>query len=167
MNEKLVAFHRGEGADDEGRRLADIWRYSDDELEAVHDYIQWLFPLTEPSAFNPSAPVLDAATIERMRSDETIRSNVERSLDVMLGFYGLARDGDRIVRGANFAERARNWLAGPNHNFLRLTRILKSLVLLGFGAEARALLACLEEVHDSHGPIIGNRTMAFWRRAVD
>ena len=32
----------------QNRTIADIWCYSHNELEGVHDYIQWLFPLAEP-----------------------------------------------------------------------------------------------------------------------
>ena len=161
----LLGFYSGTGSDDRGRRLEEIWRFSHDELEDIHDYIQWLFPLAERSAFNPGAPVLDDATIERFRADETLRRNVERSLDVMLDFYGFARDENRIVQSPAFAERAANWLTPGNHNFLRLTRILKSLTLLGLEERAAQLLERLESVYASNQQVIGQRTISFWRRA--
>ena len=163
----LIAFYPGTGKDAEGRRLEDIWRFSHDELEANHDYIQWLFPLTERSAFNPRAPILDATMIERFRSDDMLKENLERSLGVMLDFYGLEVAGDRIVRSAAFGERSRNWLTPFNHNFLRLTRILKSLRLLGLGGRAKQLFACLEEVYSGYSAVIGDPTMSFWRRAIE
>src|SRR5690242_7350855 len=123
MNDTLIDFYSGMGEDDAGRRLEDVWRFSSEELEENHDYIQWLFPLLERSAFNPEAPVLDAGTIERFRNDSSLQRNLERSLGVMLDFYGLELAGNRIVRAANFGERSANWLTGFNHNFLRLTRI--------------------------------------------
>src|SRR5262245_5587601 len=55
---RLLDFYRGEGTDAEGRRLDDILAWRDGRLEAVHDFIQWLFPLPEPSRFNPDAPLL-------------------------------------------------------------------------------------------------------------
>jgi len=149
MTNPLVAFYEGTGTDDRGRRLDDIWTFSHDELEGVHDYIQWLFPLAERSAFNPDAPVLDAATIARFKSDATIRRNMQRSLAMMRGFY---EDPE--------------WLSPGNHNYLRLTRILKSLSLVGLDGEARQLLAWLEEIYKTHAPVIGTRTLDFWRRAV-
>jgi len=161
----LLGFYSGTGSDDRGRRLEDIWRFSHEELEDVHDYIQWLFPLAERSAFNPGAPVLDEATIQRFRTDETLRRNVERSLGVMLDFYGFARDGDRIVAAPSFAARSANWLTRGNHNFLRLTRILKALTLLGLEERAAQLLECLEDVYTANQPVIGRRTISFWRQA--
>ena len=163
----LIAFYAGTGPDAEGRTLEEIWRYSLDELEHNHDYIQWLFPLTERSAFNPRAPILDDAAIARFRSDDALRRNVQRSLEMMLEFYGLAIEGDRIVRAASFRERTANWLTPGNHNFLRLTRILKSLSLLGLSRRAEQLFACLEEIYTTHPRVIGERTMSFWRSAVE
>lgn len=166
MTNPLVAFYVGEATDDQDRLLAEIWNFSHTELEDVHDYIQWLFPLAERSAFNATAPVLDDPTIARFQRDPSIREHVERSLAVMLDFYGLAAAGDQIVRGPNFPARAKHWLASPNHNFLRLTRILKSLSLLGFPDRARQLLTCLEELYETHERVIGERTLGFWQRAV-
>ena len=69
-NEKLIGFYSGKGTDDRGRRIDEIWSFSHEELEAVHDYIQWLFPLAERSAFNPGAPLLDDETIARFREGD-------------------------------------------------------------------------------------------------
>ena len=166
-NAQLLHFYRGEGEDDVGRRIADVWQYSLDDLEGIHDYIQWLFPLDERSAFNPHAPLLDAETKREFRRDETLRANVERSLRVMLTFYGFALSGDRITRGPYFVERSRQWLRLGNHNFLRLTRILKSLSLLGHEQRAEQLLTCLEDVYRERTTAIGSTTLGYWRRAVD
>lgn len=165
-NDTLLRFYAGKGTDDRGRTIADIWAYSHDALESVHDYIQWLFPLADASAFNPGAPLLDDETIGRFRRDVTLRGNLERSLRVMLDFYGLAIAGQEILRVPSFGERSRNWLTPGNHNFLRLTRILKSLSMLGLADRARQLLQALEEIERKRPGIIGERTMGFWSRAV-
>ena len=59
----LLRFYGLESGDARGRSLTEIWGWDDERLEQVHDYIQWLFPLREPSAFNPGAPVLTRAAI--------------------------------------------------------------------------------------------------------
>ncbi|HKN68686.1 MAG TPA: opioid growth factor receptor-related protein [Gemmatimonadaceae bacterium] len=161
-NEKLIAFYSEKGTDDRGRRIGEIWSFSHEELEAVHDYIQWLFPLAERSAFNPGAPLLDDETIARFREDDVMRANLERSLRVMLDFYGLAIAGHEILRVPTFGPRSRVWLTPHNHNFLRLTRILKSLSLLGLHDRATQLLACLEGL-----PGIDEVTLRYWRQAVE
>jgi len=171
----LIAFYAGTGHDTRGRRLDDILAFSKDELEFTHDYIQWLFPLFERSGASPDAPVLDDETAHRFRRDQTLRRQLGRALDVMLDFYGLehttlahaSRDGaPRIVRSAAFAERSRVWLTPRNHNFLRLTRILKCLAIVHAAPLAQALLACLEGIAAEHPHVVGERTRAYWRDAV-
>lgn len=165
-HDKLLAFYAGKGTDDRGRRIDEIWSFSREELEAVHDYIQWLFPLRERSAFNPGAPLLDDETIARFREDTALRDNLERSLRVMLDFYGLAIAGHEILRVPTFGARSRVWLTPHNHNFLRLTRILRSLSLLGLHDRATQLLACLEGIDQRQPNIIGDETLRYWRQAV-
>src|SRR5260370_19373303 len=65
---RLVDFYRGEATDREGRFLRDLWAWGDDDLEAVHDFIQWLFPLPEPSRYNPDAPLLTDENIAPFRA---------------------------------------------------------------------------------------------------
>lgn len=171
MDSPLLAFYRGSGRDHSGRRLSDILGWDADRLEHTHDYIQWLFPLTEPSAYNPSAPVLGASDIAAFRSDPGLRARLRQALLVMLDFYGLAcEDADpaavKVHEAEAFAERSRGWLTPGNHNHLRLTRMLKSLALLGLSGHARGLLACLEAIAArSHG-VISEATLTHWRRAV-
>jgi hypothetical protein len=169
---RLLAFYRGEGTDHRGRRLADIQAFGWDELERSHDYVQWMFPLFERSRFQPHAPVLDETTAQRFRDDPRARQELRASLTTMLEFYGLtlSRGEDelrpRVVRGPDFERRSAVWLTPMNHNFLRLTRILCSLCVLGEAEHARALLTCLEEIAGEYGDIIGAETLAHWRSAV-
>jgi hypothetical protein len=41
--------YRGYAGDSEMRTPRGLWLWEDDELEAVHDFIQWMFPLPEPA----------------------------------------------------------------------------------------------------------------------
>ena len=165
----LIAFYRGTGRDHRGRLLSHILGFSLDELEFHHDYIQWLFPLPEPSGANASAPLLSKEYIAAFASDESLRLALRRSLELMLQFYGLEliEDGAaEIVPSPYFAARSRDWLTPGNHNFLRISRILRSLSLLGLGRYAVALLNCLEGIYSEHARVIGEMTLGYWRRAV-
>jgi Opioid growth factor receptor (OGFr) conserved region len=167
----LLRFYRLEGPDAHGRTLPEIWAWDAVRLEGVHDYIQWLFPLAEPSAFNPQAPILTPETVAAFRADVQLRKRLLRSLTLMLEFYGLTeatrRDGGvEIRKGANFLVQSRNWLRAGDHNHLRLTRILTSLRLLGLEDRSRALLACLEGVATEHPHAISPTTLTYWRRAA-
>ncbi len=168
-SDPLVTFYSG-APDAEGRTLAGILAWDDARLEAVHDYIQWVFPAREPSGVNPLAPLVTDETVRVFTRDAALRARLRQALDRMLVFYGLTWKGGRIaIDASRFPVRARVWLRPGNHNHLRLTRILKSLAALGLPAEARALQRCLLE-DICAGPGAGSvspRTADFWRRAVD
>jgi hypothetical protein len=163
----LLQFYRGLAPDAAGRLIADIWAWDHRRLEMVHDYIQWLFPLPEPSRFNPDVPLLHAGDASAFKTDADLRLRLERSLAVMLDFYGLGRNGGMVGRAPTFIKRSTDWLTPLNHNYLRLTRILICLGHCGLETEAKSLLACLEDVAAREGAgVIAPRTLMFWRDAV-
>lgn len=167
----VVAFYSG-GFDNQHRTLEELWSWSDERLEAVHDYIQWMFPTVQPSGVNPFAPLVTRDTVAAFDTNPALRTRLRRSLDRMLAFYGLRQaaasgGADRIeIDPVRFPDRAANWLHPGNHNHLRLTRIMESLSALGLPAEGRALQRCLlEDVCEGPGPQRVTRgTMEFWRR---
>jgi hypothetical protein len=164
---RLVDFYRGQATDTEGRFLKDIWAWDDDSLESVHDFIQWLFPLPEPSQFNPDAPLLSTEDIAAFQRDALLGANLQKSFERLLTFLGLARNPDGgVTEGANFAARKPEVWAAPNHNWLRITRILRSLYLLGQAAEAQALFACLNTFYQSRKFPIRDSTFRYWSAAI-
>ena len=166
----LVAFYREGAPDDDGRTLAEILAWDDDRLEAVHDFIQWLFPLPEPSGANPHAPILDPTTIRIFHSSIAMQDRLRQSFQRMMRFYGFRQistsAGIAIERTPDFAARAQNWLWPMNHNHLRLTRILRSTLLLGLGAESKALFNALNALYREYPDRIPSRTHAFWSSAA-
>ena len=169
-NSRLVAFYLGHEPDLSGRLIDDVLSWDDEKLEVVHDYIQWLFPLQEKSAFNDSAPLLTVEDIATFRGNPKMKEKLLLSLARLLDFYGfvMVTDGSviRIVKSEWFEQKSRTWLTQYNHNFLRITRILKSLVLLGCDGYATAFLDVLEEVYSDNSRIIGEKSLSYWRNAV-
>jgi hypothetical protein len=171
--DRIVEFYSG-GKDDRGRTLDQILAWSDEDLETVHDYIQWVFPTRMRSGVNPAAPLVTAATSAAFRQRDELRARLTAALDRMLAFYGLSRHGAGPAEvsiapdPARFRARAPVWLHPGNHNHLRLTRIMQSLEALGLTAEARALQRCLlEDVYDGPGSErVSRETYEFWVAAV-
>lgn len=165
----IVAFYRGQSPDYLGRTLEEIWSWNHSKLEAKHDYIQVLFPNRQPSSVTPMAPVLDEETIRQFREDQALQVNLERSFEKMLDFYGLQfnLEKDKIICGENYDSRIENWMNPYNHNFLRITRILNCLTALGLEDKAKAFFEALQDIYRGHSDIIGERTMEFWREAVN
>jgi len=168
--DQIVAFFRG-GPDTSGRTLDEILAWDDVMLEDAHDYIQWVFPTTRRSDFNPTAPVLAPGAIAEFKRDGLFRERLVQALRRMLRFYGfeLAESGGHpvVTHGANWPVRRIEWLSPGDHNLLRITRILDSLSTLGLNEHARALLSALLELEKgADGRAIGARTFQFWRDAV-
>jgi hypothetical protein len=167
--DRLRRFFAG-GTDDEGRTLDEIAGWDDARLEMVHDYIQWLFPLPERSGANPSAPVLDAESIAAIRGYAEMQGRLRAGFERMLAFYGFALEEDALVEGPRFAASSRNWLHAGNHNHLRLTRMLRSLRVLGLEREAMLLWDALRALYERESAAgrrtIAAETFAFWKRAA-
>ena len=163
----LVAFYAGTEADYQGRRLEEMLGWDDEKLEAVHDFIQVLFPLRVPSGVNPHAPLLTDETVAAFGRDEKLRNNLRRAWERMLRFYGLEWQRGRVVRRVEFEERARVWLRKGNHNHLRITRILSALSILGLRAEAAGFLAALEEIVREWPTKVTPETVTYWRGALE
>lgn len=167
----ILKFYKGEPLPN-GVRLVDVWGWSFDQLEDAHDYIQWVFPLDTPSSANPDAPLLTEETIRAFSWDEVLRDRLQKSLAVMLRFYGLERlalPGDKLVviRAVTFPERRGVWIWPNNHNHLRLTRIIRSMRLLGQKKDAYALAQCLDDICRTEGrDIISEETAEHWRQAA-
>ena len=146
---RLTAFIEGQGTDAAGRTLADVLAFDDAELERRHDFIQWLFPLPEPSRAVPGSPVLEPADVPALTASAPAQANLARAAERMLRFY---------------ADTAA-WRASFDHNHLRITRIIRSLRLLAGDAAADAFRdALLSRVAAERIPVNAT-SLGFWRAA--
>ena len=110
----MIGFLEGTGVDGYGRSLDQILTESDEYWERTHDFIQWLFPLTEVSRSVRNAPVLTDDDIKQIRESETAQANIQRS----------------VIRYKEFLAGTTKWRSGYDHNHLRVSRVIKSLRLL-------------------------------------
>jgi hypothetical protein len=168
-HDPIVRFYSHESTDDRGRSLRHIWGWDHGRLEGVHDYIQWLFPLREPSAVNYTAPLITDGTVAAFASTSALRDNLKRSFELMLDFYGLELVDQQqrltVVPAPSFAARSRTWLMPGNHNHLRLTRIIISARTLGLPDCATALFDRLTVIERENPGAISPTTFHYWQRA--
>ncbi|MGE0669389.1 MAG: opioid growth factor receptor-related protein [Parachlamydiales bacterium] len=166
----LLNFYRSPTAtDNHGRNLTQIWNWDDNQLEAVHNYIQWLFPNARPSGPNPTAPLINDEMVQAFASDPVLRNNLHGSFLRMLRFYGLQLDETtmQITRAPNAAARQAVWLTPGNHNHLRITRILFCLNALGLQRDAQAFIQILNDLSQNEGRnAIDATTLQYWRNAA-
>ncbi|MFO1147847.1 MAG: opioid growth factor receptor-related protein [Alsobacter sp.] len=163
----ILGFYRGDGRDGTGRTIEEVWAFGRGALETRHDFIQWLFPLREASRYNPAAPLLTDKDEAAFRDEPGLRARLLRSLDLMLGFYGLARRDGAVVPVSDEALARAPWLAPGDHNHLRLSRIVQSLALLGEEDWAMALRARLMAIAAAHPDRVAPQTAAIWARLLD
>ena len=146
----LVNFLNGTGPDHQGRYLRDIWDFNDKSIEQTHDFIQWMFPLTEKSMSVPVVPTLSAEDVEAIRTSEVARPNLEKSAEWYLGFL----------------QRNDHWIKAYDHNHLRITRVIKSLGLL---TSVEASTSFLDSVFDIAGDriqSIDQNAISFWKSGL-
>jgi hypothetical protein len=122
-----------------------------EELEDIHDYIQWLFPLTEPSAAAPRSPVLTTEDMSIIKEDLVIQDNLNKALERMEQFY----------------DNNDHWLEDYNHNHLRITRIIKSLnLLLDRDIAERFYGKIMDRINSSPGSV-SEESVSYWNKALE
>ena len=146
----ITSFLEGTGSDHRGRNISEVLNFDNGALEAVHDYIQWLFPLPETSAFNPFAPVLTASDIEALKRSPRVQESLEKATARMLQFY----------------RQNTNWLTAVDHNHLRITRIIRSLALLQGKDKARLFHDQILQITESAGRPVASQALNYWYNAA-
>ena len=141
----------------------EIFRFSDKQLENVHNFIQLLFPNVAPSPYNPNAPLLTDLIKTAIKHDTNLQQSVKQCLDHMLSFYGLKREGDVISIDPAKDSQHDKWKTSKNHNHKRLSRIMHCLNELGFAKCAQSLKECLLE---NASEVISRRVKNVWTNEV-
>jgi len=132
--------------------ISDVWSFSFQRLEEVHDYIQWIFPLDEPSAHNLSAPVLTKEDIETFRAEPVLRWRLMASVHTYMRFLHFT---------------ATQWVTGFDHNHLRITRMLKCLMLMGMEVEAQARFNEVMLITQIFPKVNLSTSIGYWRDAIN
>lgn len=151
MNEILYSFYNNDGLDNHGRTIHDMIAMTDEQLEKSHNAIQWIFPLNEPSLHNRTAPLLDDETIEALKNSTTF--------DVTFQYVSI-----------RFLSFLRNtyprWIHPHNHNYLRITRVIRSCYLLGQSHWAHLFYKMAIQWANEYPEEIGLTTLRYWKEAM-
>lgn len=71
-----------------------------------------------------------------------------------------------IYRSMNYLKSFRNWVTKSDHNHLRISRIIRSLRVLGLEQNAQAFYKALQDVNNDFPNTIGARSLMYWNRAA-
>jgi hypothetical protein len=153
---QITDFFISNGLDNRGRSLKQMQAYSFGEMEAVHDFIQWAYPLHEKSLHSIDAPVLTKSDIETLRSSEVAKEGILKNVKAFKEFLGLGEKRDEM--------RIAFWCRKGNHNLLRITRIIKSLRLFGLESEANKFYH--EVLAESKRMCLSVTTIEYWNKAI-
>ena len=146
---RVIQFLHGNIEDHLGRSIQEIREFSDERIERSRDVIEWMFPTDIRSKSNPNSPILTEFDCANIQSDTICRFSVKQSLDRMVRFY----------------ESNDFWITQRNHNFLRLSRILRCIWLFNLKHDYCSLQRALDDVYTDHYDIIGEKTFTYWKMA--
>lgn len=125
-----LAFLSGSCPDDQGRFVNEYLEFSPERWEECHNHIQWAFPSSIPSEFNPNAPIINYEVFREALFNgfseftgpeaESVFITLMELTKLYFNSIGItiSRDGT-----ANFDLDAQ-WLHEPDHNHRRLTRVM-------------------------------------------
>jgi len=140
--------------------ITDVITGTDEWLETCHGHIQWTFPLETPSLF-VNAPIITREFVELFQHSGVLQHYMYNAYGRMLQFYGLTDQ----VYNENIVKR---WVTPRNHNFLRLTRMIRSLKIhMPNWHLWESLYEKLESVatDPTFRAIIGEETLKYWNDA--
>ena len=134
--------------DFKGRMIQDIWNYSDEEIEGIHDFIQILSPLNKKSQSVFHGYYLDTDNlVQSLKDDEQVTENILKSSEWFLSFL----------------KRHDYWKRGYNHNQLRITRVIECLRLIVGDKEANSFYELIKIL--SKNANLNKKTTEFWDNA--
>lgn len=120
-----------------------IHKATNEDLELGHDWVQWAFPLDTPSAFNWDAPTVTP--------EEMVHLNPMQEANLLC----------MAERFHRFLAETTHWHKTNDHNHLRITRVMRCLMMAGHPAVAKRFL---ELAKSSATP--STSTLMFWEDAV-
>lgn len=157
MNQLLFEFYSGTGVNIKHCSFQELIDLSDNFLEKSHDVVQWLFPLDEPSMHNDKAPLLDNETIEKMANSPECMANLKLAGERFLKFF------DYPV--SNQTEKPA-WVRPGNHNYLRITRIIKCYKLFGMDEMAETFFNFGMDLYVKYQDHVGEVSVEYWEKAI-
>ena len=147
MNFKL--FFLNKAPDQKGRMLSDIYKFSDNEIEATHDFIQIIFPLAEPSFWSSNKYFIETQQeIDSLSSDKNFKEVILQSA----AWY------------ISFLKRNNHWKNVDNHNLKRITRMIKSVRLIVGDIEADKVKKEIISIENIE-KLVGQKSINYWKNA--
>tara|TARA_B100000963_G_C22218957_1_gene490716 strand:- start:89 stop:535 length:447 start_codon:yes stop_codon:yes gene_type:complete len=142
----LREFLKNNETDIYHRYISEIWSFNDEQIETTHNFIQFLFPLTQPSKNSLNKIYINSDDLLcELKSDKKVRESIIYSSNWYFSFL----------------ERNQHWQTYYDHNHLRISRVIESLNVIVSNRQAnrfykQVLDICIEE-------LINDETKLIWK----
>ncbi len=142
-------FFLNKAPDHKERMLNDIYKFSDNEIEATHDFIQIIFPLAEPSYWSSNKYFIESQQeVEFLSKNKNVREVILKSASWYI----------------TFLKRNNHWKHRNDHNLKRITRMIKSVRLIVGNIEAdnvKKEIISIENIEK----LVGKKSFQCWKKA--
>lgn len=142
-------FLLNESCDHKGRMLSDIYKFSDIEIEATHDFIQIVFPLAEPSFWSSNKYFIES---QKQIDSLSKNKNVKEAILQSASWY------------ISFLKRNNHWKNVNDHNLKRITRMIKSVRLIVGDIEADKIKKEITSIPNVE-KLVGQKSIKYWKNA--
>lgn len=140
-----LSFYHNKLAPSGIETIENIFSWNHSELEDCHCYIQWLFPMhDEVSSFNYNCERITLEESTRIRENIVTSLRALCAFELMLHFMGFEIDKSDWTIKLSDIDRI-HFINNSRHNFLRITRMLKSMNFIGLGCFRKSFLNALRE----------------------
>jgi hypothetical protein len=160
-NNPILRFYLGERVHPNGKTIHEILNPDGPQMGHTGGVIQWLFPLTTPSTHVPSAPTLSLTELNAFRTEPKLREQIIVCVNRFLERLAISVHGNSGSIEPDFHTK-KKWMYPSYHAFMPITRILRSLKLLGFQDEFTTLRKLLLLCNMRCGSRIDKTTLDIW-----
>jgi len=123
-------------------------------LEENNNYMEWLFPIYGSAGLNPTTKPLSLQEAILIKNNIHCSIRVVKSYKMMLNFFGMKLVNDltgEVGREPEVWESRYCYLNTASNNNVKITRMLKSLGLLGFEQYQKAFVQHLKVEIEENG----------------
>lgn len=156
----VIDFFCGISKDSAGRSIEQILKFDETDIENYHDFIQWIFPTVEKSLHNFEAPVISNNFRNILSINPIALCNFCKTCKLFINFIGFDCEDNTIV----VKENAPMFFDRPEHNLLRITRVLNSLNQLGKTSCSQKLFLVLESIYIKYPDKVPIISFTFWKQ---
>ena len=156
----VIEFYLEQRKNQHNLSLQDMWAMPKRMIGDAYFYIPWLLPVTESSKQNRSVPVFNEEDLAIFIGDEAIQNKYLHSIDIILDYFCLYREDNKIFPKTELSER-KVWLRNIGHESKKISRIIRSLNYCGHPELAKSLQQLAIKLGQEKG-VIQEETMEIW-----